>query len=154
MASRLILLLATGFGVGNVSKAPGTLGSLLAIPVFLALPALGRLSLASLAILVAAIAAAVAIADRADPLMGEHDSGRIVIDEVAGMLVALAGLPRSALAIALAFAVFRVFDVAKPWPAGTVDRTWKGGAGVVLDDVASGVYANLVVRAALAFVGG
>lgn len=150
IASRLILLLATGFGVGNVSKAPGTLGSLLAIPAYLAAPVLHRSSPLAALLLVAAVVAAVAIADRADRLIGEHDSGRIVIDEIAGMLVALAGLPPSALAIALAFTAFRVFDIAKPWPAGAVDRSWPGGAGVVLDDVVSGVYANLVVRALLA----
>jgi len=136
--------------VGNVPKAPGTLGSLLAIPAYLAAPVLWRPSLFAALLLVAAVVAAVAIADRADRLIGEHDSGRIVIDEIAGMLVALAGLPPSALAIALAFTAFRVFDIAKPWPAGAVDRSWPGGAGVVLDDVVSGVYANLVARALLA----
>jgi len=154
IASRLILLLATGFGVGNLSKAPGTLGSLLAIPLFLALPVLARPSPLAAGLLLAVIAGSIAIADRADRLIGEHDAGRIVIDEIAGMLVALAGQPPSILGIGLAFAVFRVFDIAKPWPAGAVDRSWPGGAGVVLDDVVSGVYANLVVRMLLALAGG
>ncbi|MEY4950028.1 MAG: hypothetical protein RL698_2239 [Pseudomonadota bacterium] len=134
--------------------APGTFGSLLAIPLFLAVPLFWTISPAAVLALALVVAAAVAIAHLADPLLGEHDSGRIVVDEIAGMLVALAGQPRGLRAVALAFVVFRVFDVLKPWPAGAIDRHWSGGRGVVLDDVASGVYANLVVRALLAFVPG
>lgn len=150
----MILLLATGFGVGHLPKAPGTAGSLLAIPVFLVVPGLARLSPVTVALLAAVVAASIVIASRADELIGEHDSGRIVIDEIAGMLVALAGLPRSALAIALAFAVFRLFDILKPWPAGAIDRGWSGGPGVVLDDVVSGLYANLAVRVLLVLLPG
>jgi phosphatidylglycerophosphatase A len=82
-------------------------------------------------------------------VLGEHDSGRIVIDEIAGMLVALAGLPRQARAVGLAFVLFRILDVVKPWPAGWIDRRLPGGAGVVLDDIVSGVYANLAARIVL-----
>lgn len=119
------------------------------MPIFLALPFLSALSFATVAALALAVLLAVRIAAAADAMLGEHDSGRIVIDEVAGMLVALAGLPRSLWALALAFALFRFFDVVKLWPADWIDRRWAGGAGVVLDDVASGVYANLVARAVL-----
>lgn len=145
-------MLATGFGVGHL-PAPGTFGSLLAIPLFLAVPALHEPSAAGLALLAVAIAAAVGIAGRADRLLGEHDSGRIVVDEVAGMLVALAGQPRDPATLLIAFAAFRLLDIAKPWPAGAIDRRVGGGTGVVLDDVASGLWANLLVRAvaALAF---
>lgn len=106
-------------------------------------------SATALATLAGIVALAVWIAGRADPLLGEHDSGKIVIDEVAGMIVALAGSAPNAAAIALAFALFRVLDVTKPWPAGEIDRNLPGGPGVVLDDVVSGIYANALVRVLL-----
>ncbi|HZR82106.1 MAG TPA: phosphatidylglycerophosphatase A [Candidatus Binatia bacterium] len=144
-----MVLLATGFGVGNVPFAPGTFGSLLAIPIFLGLPFLSTLGGATVGALVLAVAMAVWIAAEADAAMGEHDSGRIVVDEVLGMLVALAGLPRTAWGIAVAFVLFRVFDVVKVWPASAIDRRVAGGAGVVLDDVVSGIYANVAARLVL-----
>jgi phosphatidylglycerophosphatase A len=67
------------------------------------------------------------------------------------MLVALAGLPRGLATIALAFALFRIFDIAKPWPASWADRRLAGGSGVVLDDVVSGIYANLAARLVLSW---
>ena len=109
-----------------------------------------RPSAAAALVLLAVIAASVVIADRADRIVGEHDAGRVVIDEIAGMLVALAGRPPGVVPVALAFGLFRAFDIAKPWPAGAIDRKWSGGAGVVLDDVVSGVYANLASAGLLA----
>jgi phosphatidylglycerophosphatase A len=100
----------------------------------------------TLLLVVVAVAAAVWVADRADHVLGEHDSGRIVVDEVVGMMVALLWIPPTVLNVALAFAMFRVLDVVKPWPAGFIDRRMPGGAGVVLDDVVSGIYANLLLR--------
>lgn len=99
--------------------------------------------------LAAFVGLAIAIAARADRILEEHDSGRIVIDEVAGMLVALAGGGRDLWSIALAFLFFRLFDVLKIWPAGVIDRRVAGGPGVVLDDVVSGIYAQLVMRIVL-----
>ncbi len=91
-------------------------------------------------------AAACWVAGRAEEILGEHDSGEIVIDEVVGMLVALLWIPPTFPNLFLAFALFRVFDVVKLWPAGEIDRRMPGGAGVVLDDVVSGIYANLLLR--------
>jgi len=104
---------------------------------------------ATISTLVVATVLAIRIAGAADAALDEHDSGRIVIDEVAGMLVALAGLPRSAWAIAIAFALFRFFDVVKLWPASWIDRRLGGGSGVVLDDVVSGIYANVAAHLVL-----
>ena len=112
--------------------------------IFLALPFLADRSLATIVFLAAAIGLSIAIASRADRLLEEHDSGCIVVDEVAGMLVALAGHGRDPWSVVLAFLFFRLFDVLKIWPAGAIDRRMAGGPGVVLDDVVSGFYAHLV----------
>ena len=89
------------------------------------------------------------VAGRAEKILGEHDSGKIVIDEILGMVVALLWIEPTLQSITLAFVVFRLLDILKPWPAGWIDRSLPGGSGVVLDDVVSGFYANLIVRLVL-----
>ncbi len=86
------------------------------------------------------------VAGRAEEILGEHDSNEIVIDEVVGMLVALLWIPPTFPNLFMAFALFRILDVVKLWPANAIDRRMPGGAGVVLDDVVSGLYANLLLR--------
>lgn len=86
------------------------------------------------------------LAGRAEQAIGEHDSGEIVIDEIAGMWITLLWIPPTIPNLVIAFLLFRVLDVVKLWPAGDIDRRMPGGAGVVLDDVVSGIYANLLMR--------
>jgi len=135
------LIWATFFGSGYFPVAPGTAGTAAAIPVWYALsaaPAWAYL-LATLAITLTGVAAA----DRAGRYYGVADSGHIVIDEVAGYLITMSFLPRTALAATAGFVLFRICDVFKPWPARVFDREprWKNGAGVMLDDVFAGVWA-------------
>lgn len=143
----LALALATVGGVGYAPLAPGTAGSLVAIPL---LPALAELRSRSLpayaAALLGLIAAAVWAAGRAGTELGSHDDARIVIDEVAGLVVAGIFLPGTWSAALIAFLSFRVFDVVKPFPARVVDRRVRGGVGVVGDDLIAGVYAGLLTR--------
>jgi phosphatidylglycerophosphatase A len=140
----LLLFLARGLGTGLVPRAPGTVGSLLGIPLYLAVLQTGWPPAAQAGALVLFVAFAGLVAGRAEALIGEHDSGQIVIDEVAGMAVALFGHDPTLLNIAVIFACFRFFDIAKVWPASLIDRRMPGGRGVVLDDVVSGLYASLV----------
>lgn len=86
------------------------------------------------------------LAGMAEKAIGEHDSSEIVIDEVAGMWIALLWIPPTIPNLFMAFALFRILDVVKLWPAGAIDEQMPGGAGVVLDDVVSGIYANLLLR--------
>ena len=86
------------------------------------------------------------VCHRAGRIFGQVDSSRIVLDEVAGMLIAGALLPATTGTLAVAFLAFRVFDIVKPFPAGHFDRHVKNGIGVVADDLVAGIYANLVVR--------
>ncbi len=99
-------------------------------------------SLAALAV----VLASVWVAGRAERLLGRKDDRRIVIDEVAGMLVAVAGLPADAVNLVLGFLLFRLLDVVKPFPARLVEVKLPGGWGIVLDDVVAGVYSNLCLR--------
>jgi phosphatidylglycerophosphatase A len=89
---------------------------------------------------------AVWLAGRAEKVIGKKDAPAIVIDEVAGMIVTLAGLPLTPLNLAVGFVAFRAMDVIKPFPASRIDRSMTGGWGVVLDDVVAGVYSNILLR--------
>jgi phosphatidylglycerophosphatase A len=145
----LAVVLATAGGVGYSPVAPGTCGSLVALPLLPALASLRERSLlAYLVVLAAVVAGAIWSAGRAEGVFG-HDSGRIVVDEVAGMVVAGLFLPGTWLAAALGFAAFRLFDILKPPPAGRIDRGFPGGLGVVGDDLVAGVYAGIAARLVL-----
>jgi phosphatidylglycerophosphatase A len=89
---------------------------------------------------------AVWVSGRAEQVIGKRDAPAIVIDEVAGMMITLVGLPLTPLNLAVGFATFRVLDVIKPFPARSIDSKMTGGWGVVLDDVVAGVYSNLLLR--------
>src|SRR5204863_1425484 len=95
------------------------------------------------AVLAALIVVAVWSAGRAEDILGGHDHSRIVIDEVAGQVLAGIFLPATWIAAGIAFFLFRVFDVWKPFPAGLVDGRVPGGLGVVGDDLIAGLYAGL-----------
>jgi phosphatidylglycerophosphatase A len=134
------------FGIGHIKFAPGTFGAAAALPLALVLYPLGPVLYltATAIVMLIAIWAASAAVER----LGMKDPGAVVIDEVAGQLVALAFVPPTVLGVALGFFAFRFFDIVKPFPADRLEHL-PGGPGVVLDDIAAGVYACLVVHAAL-----
>jgi phosphatidylglycerophosphatase A len=138
-----ILFLAFGFGSGLAKKAPGTCGTLAAVPLYLLIAQTGNL-IYSLATIVATIVG-IWICDKAAEKLGEHDFGGIVWDEIAGYLITLWFIPFSWLNVVLGFILFRFFDILKPWPIKVADRKVKGGFGIMLDDVLAGVFANLVL---------
>jgi phosphatidylglycerophosphatase A len=146
----LVRLVATGGYLGYAPLAPASAGSLGAAVLFwFLLPEVrGGDSPAAVAVLTISIAAFAAlsiwIAGTAERALG-HDSRRIVIDEFAGYLVAVAFLPKTLLVYVLAFVLFRVLDVVKPFPARRMEAA-AGGVGVVLDDVVAGVYTNVLIR--------
>jgi phosphatidylglycerophosphatase A len=143
----LAVIVATVGPVGRVPVASGTAGSLAALPLLPALAALRARSGAGYALALAVLAAiAVWAAGRAEHALGGHDHSAIVIDEVVGMVLAASLVPATWGAWALAFVLFRLFDVVKPFPAGHVDRCVPGGVGTVGDDVVAGLYAGLATR--------
>ena len=132
-------LLAFGFGSGAAPKAPGTWGSLAAIPIwylFAWLPA----PLYWLVVAVACVVGVWLCGKTADDLK-VHDHGGIVWDEFAGMWIALGLFPTSFYGVAVAFVLFRIFDVIKPWPISWLDKHMPGGAGIMVDDILAGVMA-------------
>ena len=148
---RAILFIASGAYTGYIPVASGTWGTLVAFPLFwLFEPMRHGSTLLYLATFVAAVVCACWVAGRAEAILQEHDSHAIVIDEIVGYLGATLFMAPSWENTLVAFLIFRVFDVIKPFPAGKIDRSLPGGAGVVLDDVVSGLYANLATRVVLA----
>jgi len=147
----IILVLATWFGAGFSPVAPGTAGTLAAVPLFclwMVLPPLiYGVSLAAFAFL------ACWVSGRAEEILRGKDSSRIVIDEVVGFLVTMAYVPATWMHLLLGFVLFRVFDVAKPFPIRTLERHVPGGWGVVVDDVLAGIYAQAALRLLTSVVG-
>jgi phosphatidylglycerophosphatase A len=136
-------LLALGFGTGLAPFAPGTFGSLVGLAFALALAPLGwGWNLAAIAL---AVAAGVWICGESARRLGVHDHPAIVWDEVAGMMIAMLAAPAAWWGAPLAFALFRLFDIAKPWPIREIDHGMSGGAGIMLDDVLAGLFAALVL---------
>lgn len=138
-----ILMLATGFGVGFSPIGPGTMGTLVAIPLYLVLslipPPLYALTVVTFFFLSSWIS------DKAQTSWGKKDDARIVVDEIMGFLVTMLWAPKTLLFITLGFFLFRFFDIVKPPPIRHLERV-KGGYGVVLDDVLAGVYANIILQ--------
>ena len=148
--NRMTTIMATWFGSGLSPVAPGTAGTLAAIPFYLLLY---RLPLASYLLTVTAFTFfACWIAGRAEILYGAKDPGKIVIDEVAGFMVTMIAVPCSAATVTAGFLLFRLFDIIKPFPARQIDRKLKNGYGVVLDDIVAGIYACLALHVAARFL--
>ena len=143
---KLILLIATGVGLGYFPFFPGTVGTLLAVPLSFGVNRLAAHSLPlGLLTLVSFICAAVWVSSRGETFLARKDPGNIVIDEVAGFLVANFLAPPGLMALALAFVLFRIFDIVKVFPASRL-QTLAGGLGIVSDDVIAGVYTFVILR--------
>lgn len=143
----LAVFIATFGYVGYFPVAPGTAGSLAALPLYallrwLAMPA------AELALIVAVAVIGVWSAQGTEVALGRKDPGIVVIDEVLGMLITLALLPLSIAGVVTGFLVFRALDVVKPFPAGRLEHL-HGGLGIMADDAMAGIYGNLLLRAGI-----
>lgn len=145
--SQLTIFLAQGLGVGRIPVAPGTFGTLAGLPIVWILWNFNPLIYVAITGLF--ITFSIWIAGRAARFQGTHDDPKIVIDEIAGIMVALVWVPPSAIALAAGFILFRLLDIIKPPPINWIDRRVKGGLGIVLDDVIAGFGANIVLQIAL-----
>jgi phosphatidylglycerophosphatase A len=142
--NRFFLVLATGFGVGYSPVAPGTLGTLIAIPVYYFL---SNISSPIYEItLIGFFFLSVWISENAEIFFGKKDDQRIVIDEMMGFLITMLWVPKTILFVTIGFFLFRLFDILKPFPIRHLEKRLKGGFGVVLDDVIAGVYANIILH--------
>ncbi len=147
--NKAVLFLATGFGIGHIPVAPGTFGSILGLPLGFGLAELElpvAIAIAGLFVL-----GSIWIANDAEKLMQKSDPGCIVIDEIAGMAVTLVGLPVDLIIGLMGFIIFRILDILKPFPIRYLDQRLAGGWGVVMDDVAAGIIANVILRIGIHF---
>jgi len=143
--------LAYGFGSGLSPWAPGTMGTLAAIPLYLLLRplALGWYLLLLAALTLVGIWACGKTADE----MHAHDPSAIVWDEVVGFLLAMTAAPPGWPWLLAGFALFRFFDILKPWPIRELDQRVRGGLGVILDDLLAGALTWAVIQVAAAMLG-
>jgi len=149
LLGRAALVLSSWFFVGLFPIASGTFGTLAAtplifVPIFFG-PYLGGL------FLLIFVALAFWASDLSQRFLGKRDPSEIVIDEVAGFLVTMFLMPLSWLSLLLGFILFRIFDIAKPFPIRRLEKI-EGGAGIVLDDLLAGIYAHVVLRILLVFL--
>lgn len=142
---RAALIISTWFGTGLVPRAPGTMGTLAALPAVFLVHAAGPVG--GLLIILTFAGAAVWGAGLTEQVLGRTDPGEVVSDEVAGFMVTMYLLPFTWPYLAGGFIVFRLLDILKPFPIRRLERI-PGGAGVVLDDLAAGLLANLILRGA------
>ena len=134
-----IQFLALGFGSGLAPKAPGTFGTLAAVPLFLLMSSLSPLFYALLVLVVCI--SGIYICGKAAKDVGVHDHGAIVWDEFAGFFITMFMIPVSWQSVLVGFILFRIFDIAKPWPISVADKKLTGGFGIMFDDVLAGLLA-------------
>lgn len=139
-----VVILATWFGAGRLPRAPGTWGSIAALPIAWPILAWGgpmALLLATALIFLLGCWAA----DGYEKISGRHDPSEVVIDEVAGQWLALTVAGLNLWMFVGAFLLFRLFDITKPWPIRWVERRFPGGLGIMLDDIVAGVFAAAIL---------
>lgn len=144
-------LLSLGFGSGLAPFAPGTFGTLVAIPLYLML---AQLSLPWYLLVVAAgFAVGVYLCQYTSDTLGVHDHSGIVWDEIVGYWITMIAVPLAWQWILLGFVLFRLFDIVKPWPVKIADKKMQGGFGIMFDDLLAGLYALAGMHLALWIAG-
>ena len=144
---RAVVLVARGFGVGCSPVAPGTLGTAVAIPLG-GLPLLLSTEVFLVFVLVF-ILGAVYVASVAEKQMDGTDDPSIVVDEMAGFLIAMTYVPLTAWSMLAGFVLFRALDIFKPPPVNTVEQKISGGLGIVGDDLVAGLMTNVLLQLAI-----
>ncbi len=141
MRKKLVVFLATGTYLGLIPRAPGTMGTLWGVVIAF----LERNASTSLhgALIIIITVASIYVSGKAIGIFGKKDPSEVVCDEVAGYLAAFFLIPFSPFNAILVFILFRIFDIVKPYPVSLIDRGLTGGTGIVLDDIAAGIYANI-----------
>lgn len=150
MKDAIIKILATGAGAGYSPVMPGTVGTLWGMAAWYFASGLSPWGQA--AVTGAVILVSIYVSEEAVRLLKKDDPSEVVIDEVAGLLVAALLIPFTPKTAIIVFILFRIFDIVKPYPVSAADRSVKGGLGVVLDDVIAGIYANILARLILWYV--
>jgi len=137
--------LAFGFGAGLVPRAPGTAGTLVAVPLIMFIGTLGFTAYVMATTLICL--AGVYICDASAKKLGVHDHPGIVWDEIAGFAITMLAVPHTWQWLVTGFALFRLLDIVKPWPIREADHRLRGGLGIMLDDVMAGFFAAAILYA-------
>ncbi len=148
-ARAIILFISQGAYAGKSPVAPGTVGTVVGVFIYLGMKGLPSVHYAAVCILV--ILVGMWAAGHAEIILGRTDSPSIVIDEIAGFLTAMFMIPSGLFFIVSGFVIFRVFDITKPWPLKRLQEL-HGGPGVMLDDVGAGIYTNVLLQLAAFFI--
>ena len=146
-----IHLLAFGFGAGLSPKAPGTMGTIVAVLIYLLLPSMPPIIYAGLILL--SFVFGIWICGKTAEDLGVHDHGGIVWDEFVGYWVTMFMAPSGLFWVLLGFVLFRLLDIFKPWPIKWADKELAGGLGIMLDDVLAGIMAALCMKALVVLIG-
>lgn len=141
---RAVLFVATGCCAGYIPFAPGTIGTIVGLPLAFFLSGIKLTYI--LPVILFFILFSIAIAGHAEKILNQKDPGLIVIDEIAGIIITLACAPVNLAILAAGFFIFRFFDILKPFPIRWIEKKIPGGAGIVLDDVVAGIFSNIVLR--------
>ena len=146
---KVIIFAATGAWTGKIPFAPGTFGTITGILFVLCFNIISPGY--ETVYVVALIIFAIWIADMAEKILQQKDPGCIVIDEITGYVVAMAGIPLSIYTIGAGFILFRFFDIFKPFPVKYFENKFKGGPGIVLDDLIAGLLSTFILRILIKF---
>ena len=145
--SNPIHFLALGFGSGLLKPAPGTWGTLSALPIYALLAVTLSVSLQSyLLIVVIGFVLGVFLCGKTARDVGEHDHSAIVWDEIVGFLITMIAIEVSLANVVIGFVLFRFFDIVKPWPIRVIDKRVHGGFGIMIDDVVAGMFALVILH--------
>ena len=139
-----VLFFATGCFIGNISFAPGTFGSILGLALCFLLSKIEFAFAAVLTILF--VFFSIWMAHEAEKILKTEDPGCIVIDEIAGRVITLLGLPFNMVSVFGVFLIFRILDIWKPHPIRFLERKLSGGVGIVMDDIVAGILGNIILR--------
>jgi len=140
-----VKILSTFFGIGYLPLISGTYASIAGLLIFILI---GNMTAGYVLVTALVLGLGFAVCTKAERVFNQKDSRRIVIDEVSGMLVALLFLPHDLKIAVLAFVIFRILDITKPYPANKLERL-SGSLGVMLDDIMAGIYTNIILQLVL-----
>ncbi|OFZ10845.1 MAG: phosphatidylglycerophosphatase [Bdellovibrionales bacterium RBG_16_40_8] len=141
---RTIEILATFFYLGRAPLMPGTVGTIGAIPLVVLFSLAGVYGYIGLTFIFTLWS--IRVADQYEQIVQDHDTKEVVIDEVAGYLIAMFWLPHTWQAFLASFILFRTLDILKPYPISALDARAQGGFGTVVDDIVAGVIANIALQ--------
>lgn len=144
LGNLIALWLAQGLGAGRSPVAPGTIGTLLGVLIYLAIADWPLVTYLTITIILFLIG--IPLCGQAAVILGQKDPPSVVFDEVVGYLVTMIAIPSGWSSVLMGFCLFRLFDIWKPWPINLLDRHIQGGLGIMLDDVGAGLLAALCMH--------